>query len=163
MIITDSLCLEGIFKRTDEECIRRCYNPDMIHHELITTEEIANMSQREYMTLSKRLPNFFYQRGLGLIRFFQIGVHEHAATVLLAYHYDITYDEAFELSENKREDNDESLMYMYNSVDLWLRLGNRAFFSGVALGRVYAKRGTLNGDEVDMFEYDFGYTMEWID
>lgn len=161
MIITTPICLEQAFAKVAE--FRDCYCPDGINYELHTSDDIAMMTSDELVELGKRLPNFFYQRDIGLIRFFNIGVHEHAATALLAYHYDISYNAAFNMSEDRREHHNSTLMYMYNSVDMWLNLGNRAFFSGVSMGRIYAKRGTLNSDETDMFEYDFGYKMEWLD
>lgn len=163
MNIIDSEHLRQLFTRRNEVGVRLCSNSDIVTYVLISSSELANISMQEYVTLKNKLPNFFYQRDLGFIRFYQIGVHEHAANILLANEYDITYDEAFEMSEAKRDHNDSSLMYMYNSVDLWLRLGNRAFFSGSASNTVYAKKDSLNSDEVDMFEYDFGYKMEWID
>ena len=163
MNIIDAEHLRLLFKRENEKEIRSCSNPDMVQYHLTSVDDLSFMSLQDYKELKYKLPNFFYQRGLGFIRFYQIGVHEHAANILLAHEYNITYDDAFELSEAKRDEHDSSLMYMYNSVDLWLRLGNRAFFSGSASRTVYAKKDSLNSDELDMFEYDFGYKMEWIE
>lgn len=161
MNVVDGDTLNDAFRAVASDRLSR--NPNMIQYELVTAKEVAGMTSKEITELKDRLPNFFYQRDLGFIRFFQIAVHEHAATALLAYHYNISYNQALLFVETQEDKYQSQLTYMYNSVDLWLRLGNRAFFSGAAMGTVYAKEGTLNSDERDMFEHDFGYKLSWIE
>lgn len=147
---------------TDTTTLHRALkgNYGSIIYEYYTTQSVKSLITNK---LTNELPNFFYQRGLGFIRFYQVAIHDIAATSLLAYHHDVSYNDMESMISSLDGHYESGLTFMYDAVDIWLRLGNRAFFSGASLNRIYAKRGTLNSDEIDMFENGFGYEMEWLD
>lgn len=120
------------------------------------------------MHVTEDIDNFMYQRGLGFIEFHTIASHDDAALALLAHHIDKSINETYKKYNESsvflsNERGYSPLKRLYDNVDKWLDLGNRAFYSSVSSNIMYAKKGTLNNDEIYMFENNLNLHIEWLE